>query len=77
VVIHEAPAVASAPNPDESPPTDPGANAAAPPPSTTPVKRKKPKPPPVVAAPDAEPAAPFQPAPDPPVTVTGGNARGR
>jgi hypothetical protein len=83
VVIHEAPvAEASAPNPDESPPTDPGADAASPeqpaPPPTQAVKKKKPKPPAVVAAPapDAQPTAPFEPAPDP-SSSTGGNARAR
>jgi len=82
VVIHEAPvAEASAPNPDESPPTDPGADAAsseqAPPPAQA-AKKKKPKPPTVVAAPapDAQPTAPFEPAPDP-SSSTGGNARAR
>jgi hypothetical protein len=83
VVIHEAPvAEASAPNPDESPPTDPGADAASPeqatPPPAQAVKKKKPKPPAVVAAPapDAQPTAPFEPAPDP-SSSTGGNARAR
>jgi hypothetical protein len=81
VVIHDAPqAEASAPNPDESPPTDPGAEGAAaeqPVPAPAPApKKKKPKPAPtVVAAPDAEPSAPFEPAPNP--SPTGGNARGR
>ena len=82
VVIHDAPpAEASAPNPDESPPTDPGADATsgqpAPPPAPV-AKKKKPKPPTVVAAPapDAEPTAPFEPAPDP-SSSPGGNARGR
>jgi hypothetical protein len=80
VVIHEAPvAEASAPNPDESPPTDPGADAASPeqaPPPAQAAKKKKPKPPTVVAAPapDAAPTAPFDPAPNQsPV----GNARAR
>jgi hypothetical protein len=83
VVIHEAPvATAVAPNPDESPPTDPGADAASsgqPAPPTAPAaKKKKPKPPAVVAAPapDAQPTAPFEPAPDP-SSSTGGNARAR
>jgi hypothetical protein len=83
VVIHEAPAAeAAAPNPDESPPTDPGADAASPeqpaPPPTQAVKKKKPKPPAVVAAPapDAQPTAPFEPAPDP-SSSAGGNARAR
>ncbi len=80
VVIHEAPAVeASAPNPDESPPTNSGADAASPeqqaPPPQAP-KKKKPKPPTVVAAPapDAEPTTPFDAAPTQSST---GNARGR
>jgi hypothetical protein len=82
VVIHEAPvAEASAPNPDESPPTDPGAdttNAQSAPPPAPAVKKKKPKPPTVVAAPasDAQPTAPFEPAPDP-SSSAGGNARAR
>ncbi len=82
VVIHDAPtAEASAPNPDESPPTDPGADTTsaqpAPPPAPV-VKKKKPKPPTVVAAPapDAQPTAPFEPAPDP-SSSPGGNARSR
>jgi hypothetical protein len=83
VVIRDAPAAeASAPNPDESPPTDPGADAAsaeqpAQPPPQAP-KKKKPKPAPtVVAAPpqDAEPAAPFDAAPN--SLSTGGTARAR
>jgi len=82
VVIHDAPAAeASAPNPDESPPTDTGADAASPeqpaPPPAQPAKKKKPKPPPTVAAtpaPDAEPTAPFEPAPN---SSPGGNGRGR
>jgi len=81
VVIHEAPtAEAAAPNPDESPPTDAGTDAASPeqpaqaPPQ--PAKRKKPKPPPtVVAAPDPGPTTPFEPAPASPTTT--GNARSR
>jgi hypothetical protein len=81
VVIHDAPiAEASAPNPDESPPTDTGADAASPeqpaPPPVQPAKKKKPKPPPtVVAAPAPDSAAttpPFDPAPG-----TSGNARAR
>jgi hypothetical protein len=83
VVIHDAPAAeASAPNPDESPPTDPGADAASPeqpaPPPAQAAKKKKPKPPTVVAAPapDAAPTAPFEPAPDP-SSSSGGNARAR
>jgi hypothetical protein len=82
VVIHDAPAAeASAPNPDESPPTDPGADAAASPEQTAPppqqAKKKKPKPPTVVAAPapDAEPTTPFDAAPN--SSAPGGNARAR
>ncbi len=80
VVIHDAPAAeASAPNPDESPPTDPGADAASPeqpaPPPVQPAKKKKPKPPTVLAAPDTQPTAPFEPAPDP--SSSTGNARAR
>ena len=80
VVIHDAPvAEASAPNPDESPPTDPGADAASPeqaPPPAQAAKKKKPKPPTVVAAPapDAAPTAPFDPAPN---QSPLGNARAR
>jgi len=79
VVIHDAPtAEASVPNPDESPPTDPGADAASPeqaPPPVQAVKKKKPKPAPtVVASPDAQPTAPFEPAPN---SSPGGNARSR
>ena len=60
VVIHDAPtAEASAPNPDETPPTDANANPdatdAEQPPAQPQPKKKKPKPQPtVVAAPDAE-----------------------
>jgi hypothetical protein len=79
VVIHDAPqAEASAPNPDESPPTDPGADAASPEQPTPPpqAKKKKPKPPTVVAtpAPDAEPTTPFDAAPN---SSGAGNARVR
>jgi hypothetical protein len=79
VVIRDAPAAeASTPNPDESPPTDPGADAAASPEQTASppqqAKKKKPKPPTVVAAPDAEPTTPFEPAPN---SSTIGNARAR
>jgi hypothetical protein len=80
VVIHDAPAAeASAPNPDESPPTDAGTDAASPeqpaPPAQA-AKKKKPKPASTVAAPapDAEPTAPFEPAPN---QSTIGNARAR
>jgi hypothetical protein len=80
VVIREAPAAeASAPNPDESPPTDAATDAAssgqpAPPPAQ--VKKKKPKPAAVVAAPapDAQPTTPFEPAPN---ATSTGNARAR
>ena len=82
VVIHDAPtAEASAPNPDESPPTDPGTDAASPeqaPPPAQAAKKKKPKPLPTVVAapaPDGEPTAPFDPAPNP--ASPGGNARAR
>jgi hypothetical protein len=82
VVIHDAPvAEASAPNPDESPPTDPGADAASPeqaPPPAQAAKKKKPKPAPTVVAapaPDAEPTTPFEAAPNP--LSTTGNARSR
>jgi hypothetical protein len=82
VVIREAPAAeASAPNPDESPPTDPGADATAAEQPAQPAaqapKKKKPKPPTVVAAPapDAAPTTPFEPAPNP--SSTFGNARAR
>ncbi len=76
VVIHDAAAEVSSPNPDESPPTDltdtPAQQPAAPP-----AKRKKPKPPPaVVAAPAPDPgtAAPFDAAPN---QSPAGNARAR
>jgi len=82
VVIHDAPAAeASAPDPDESPPTDPGADAATSPEQTTPppqaAKKKKPKPAPAVVAapaPDAEPTTPFDAAPN---QSTTGTARAR
>jgi hypothetical protein len=82
VVIREEPAAeASAPNPDESPPTDPGADAAASPEQTTPppqpAKKKKPKPAPTVVAapaPDGEPTTPFDAAPN---QSTTGTARAR
>jgi hypothetical protein len=76
VIIHDAPAVeASAPNPDESPPTDEGVDpTAAEEPAPQP-KKKKPKPQPtMVAAPDAVTVAPVDP---PPAQSTPGNARGR
>ena len=66
VVIHDTPtAEASAPNPDESPPTDLGTDAASPeqpaPPPVQPAKKKKPKPATVVAAPEPVTAAPLDP----------------
>jgi hypothetical protein len=84
VVIREAPAAeASAPNPDESPPTDTGAdpdNAGQPAPAPPP-KKKKPKPAVVAApAPDAEPTTPFEAAPNaaaPGNAAEPGNARAR
>jgi hypothetical protein len=80
VVIHDSPAAeASAPNPDESPPTDIGTDTTspeqpAPPPQSA--KKKKPKPPATVVtapAPDPNNAAPFDPAPG----QSSGNARAR
>ena len=79
VVIHDAPTVeASAPNPDESPPTDTGTDAAsaekpAQPPTAQPAKKKKTKPT-VVAAPEPVTAAPLDPASG---QATSGNARVR
>ena len=81
VVIYDTPVEASAPNPDEGPPTDLGPDAAspeqpAPPPAQA--KKKKPKPPPTVVAapaPDAGPPTPFEPAPN--SLSTSGNARAR
>jgi hypothetical protein len=80
VVIHDAPeAEASAPNPDESPPTDMGADTASPeqpPPPPQPAKKKKPKPPPtVVVAPT--PNADAVPEVGLPNNQTTGNARVR
>jgi hypothetical protein len=78
VVIHDTPAVeAAAPNPDESPPTDLGTDAASPeqpaPPPAQP-KKKKPKPPAaVVSAPAPVTVAPV----DPPSQTPTGNARSR
>jgi hypothetical protein len=81
VVIHDAATEASAPNPDESPPTDTGVDPnAASQPAQVPApqqKRKKPKPPPTVVAapaPDPNAAPPFEPAPS---NQTSGNARSR
>ena len=68
MVIHDAPAPevdASAPNPDETPPTDPGIDANAPeqPPPEQP-KKKKPKPQPaVVQAPEPVTITPLDPPP--------------
>ena len=79
VVIHDTPtADASAPNPDESPPTDIGTDSAASPdqpaqPPKPQPKKRKPKPT-VVAAPEPAPAAPLDP---PPAQGTSGNARVR
>lgn len=78
VVIHDAPAVeAAAPNPDESPPTDLGTDAASPEqpvPPAQPAKKKKAKPPAaVVAAPAPVTVAPV----DPPNQTQTGNARSR
>jgi hypothetical protein len=76
VVIHDAPtAEASVPNPDETPPTDTGADATATteqPAQQPQPKKKKPKPQPaVVAAPDAVTVTPIDPPPTSP-----GNGRG-
>jgi len=77
VVIHDAPTEeASAPNPDETPPTDAGVDATATTEQAAPQpKRKKPKPQPtVVAAPDPEVGAPADPSP---AQAAPGNARVR
>ena len=81
VVIHDAPAAeASAPNPDESPPTDPGADAASrEQPARRPrqqPKKKKPKPPPTVVAAPAQDGSAVR-AGAHPSSATGGNARAR
>jgi len=76
MVIHEAPEVeASAPNPDESPPTDTGIDPNAPEqPAAEQPKKKKPKPQPtVVEAPEPVTITPL----DPPSQGTTGNARTR
>jgi hypothetical protein len=78
VVIHDTPAVeASAPSPDESPPTDLGTDASSPekpaPPPAQPARRRKPKPATVVAAPAPVTESPL----DPPPQGTSGNARSR
>jgi hypothetical protein len=78
MVIHDTPAPevdASAPNPDETPPIDPGmdTNTPAPPPPEQP-KKRKPKPQPaVVQAPEPVTITPL----DPPSNGTTGNARSR
>jgi hypothetical protein len=80
VVIRDAPgAEASAPNPDESPPTDIGTDTTSPehaaPPPVQPAKKKKAKPPAtVVAAPEPVTVAPIDP---PPNQTSTGNARVR
>jgi hypothetical protein len=78
MVIHDAPAPevdASAPSPDESPPTDPGIDPNAPEqPAPEQPKKKKPKPQPAVV----EAPAPVTMTPlDPPPQGTTGNARTR
>jgi hypothetical protein len=78
MVIHDAPAPevdASAPNPDESPPIDPGLDANAPEqPAPEQPKKKKPRPQPaVVQAPEPVTIMPL----DPPSQGTTGNARSR
>ena len=75
VVIHDAATVeASAPNPDESPPTDAAsAEQPAQPPAVQPAKKKKPKPT-VVAAPEPVTVAPLDPSP---AQASSGNAHGR
>ena len=77
VVIHDEPtAEASAPNPDESPPTDTGVDTTATTEEPAPQpKKKKPKPQPtVVAAPGTVIVTPVEP---PPAQPTPGNARVR
>jgi hypothetical protein len=76
VVIHDAPtAEASAPIPDESPPTDTGVDPNAAEQPAPQQKKKKPKPQPtVVAAPDAVTVAPVDP---PAAQASPGNARVR
>jgi hypothetical protein len=76
VVIRDTPtAEASAPNPDESPPTDAGTDTASPELPAQPAKKKKPKPPQtVVAAPGPVTVAPIDP---PPNQTQTGNARVR
>ena len=79
VVIHDTPPAveASAPNPDESPPTDLGTDAASPEqpaaPLVQPARKRRPRPAAVVAAPAPVTAMPL----DPPAQGTSGNARGR
>jgi hypothetical protein len=74
-IIHDAPeAQASAPNPDESPPTDTGVDANAPEQPPEQPKKKKVKPQPtVVEAPAPVTVAPL----DPPTQGASGNARTR
>jgi hypothetical protein len=76
VVIHDAPAVeASAPSPDESPPTDTGVDPnAAEQPAPQPKKKKSKPQPTVVAAPEAVTVTPIDP---PPAPGAPGNARVR
>jgi hypothetical protein len=78
VVIHDTPTAEASANPDESPPTDTGADASPEQPSPPPVqpaKKKKPKPPPaVVAAPEPVTVAPLDP---PPAPGTSGSPRVR
>jgi len=79
VVIHDTPPAveASSPNPDESPPTDLGTDAASPekpaPPPAQPARKRKPRPAAVVAAPQPVTATPL----DPPAPATSGDARTR
>jgi hypothetical protein len=73
-IIHDAPqAEASAPNPDESPPTDTGIDPNVPEQPAPPPKKKKTKPA-VAAAPEPVIVAPLDP---PPAQSTPGNARAR
>ena len=70
VVIHDTPTAEASANSDESPPTDPGTDAAASPeqpaPPPQPAKKKKPKPAStVVAAPEPVTVAPLDPSPAP------------
>jgi hypothetical protein len=79
VVIHDAPTAEASANPDESPPSDTGADPTAsteqPAAPAPPPKRKKPKPQPaVVATPDPVTVAPLNPPADP---APGNAGRGR